>query len=96
MYQLAIICLYYVSMLLCYVWLHVSMIIWDFEHFHKNGLELDTEVCGCDNQQNTGYGNMLNSIYIAMNWFELKDIASHDSRSNHVMSTTILQAGKRV
>ena len=31
------------------------MIIQDFEHFHKNGLELVTEVCGCDDEQNTGY-----------------------------------------
>ena len=52
------------------------------------------EVCGCDDQQNTGYGNMATSIYIAINGFEIKDIASHGGKSNHVTSTTIGQAGK--
>ena len=47
-------------------------------------------------QENTGYANMaINSIYITKNVFELKDIVSHDSRSNHVMSTTICQASMK-
>ena len=38
----------------------------DFEHFHKNVLKLVREVCGCDDQQNTGYRNIATSMYIAI------------------------------